>query len=195
MLSRHSGIQALEWVPRVLHKDRALYETRAREAGLEDFTFKDQDENRAFIVAPQRDEYFPVYYAEPMEQNKTILGLAPSYHPERRQAILEARDSGNIVAPVYDGAPSYADLELRKQNFKGAALLVLLADNLTQSAVADHHPMNIFIQDISDKEKKYSISGHNPIGRCFTTKFIAASWSSRLFKNARNNMRLLNLKF
>ena len=187
MLSRHSGIQALEWVPRVLHKDRALYETRAREAGLEDFTFKDQDENRAFIVAPQRDEYFPVYYAEPMEQNKTILGLAPSYHPERRQAILEARDSGNIVAagpiqliqngashaaylvfaPVYDGAPSYADLELRKQNFKGAALLVLLADNLTQSAVADHHPMNIFIQDISDKEKKYSISGHNPIGSEF----------------------------
>ena len=200
LLNRHDDIQALEWVPHVLDKDRSMYEQRARDDGLTDFNFIDKNAAGEFIVAPVQDEYYPVYYVEPLERNKVVLGLAPTYHAERRQAILRARDTGKIVAanpiqltqnnvsqagylmfaPVYNGAQGYLSADLRKKNLRGFVLLVLLADDMVENAMSHAHPINIFIEDISDENNSQPVFGINPdddrLAYSETIDFAGRSW-------------------
>ncbi len=77
MLARYPEIRALEWIPYVRRNERKRYIELAHQDGLSDFEFTDRDENGSLIVAEERDEYFPVFYAEPLEENKTALGHAP----------------------------------------------------------------------------------------------------------------------
>ncbi|MBT8368570.1 MAG: CHASE domain-containing protein, partial [Deltaproteobacteria bacterium] len=97
-LFRYPGIQALEWIPRVPEGKRALYEANARRDGFPDFQLTELNPQGQLVSALPREEYFPVYYAEPYVGNENALGFDLASNPERLEAINRARNSGGPVA-------------------------------------------------------------------------------------------------
>ncbi|WP_320034487.1 CHASE domain-containing protein [Halarcobacter sp.] len=67
IINRHNALQALEWIPRVPHDKRQEYE--------KEFFFTTQDKNKKMIQIEKKDEYFPVYYVVPLENNEEALGF------------------------------------------------------------------------------------------------------------------------
>jgi len=94
---RH-GIRALEWVPRVRHQDRTALAARAREDGLQSFRITEQGPDGKLVEAADREEYYPVYFVEPVAGNKPALGFDLASDPTRRAALEMARDSGKAIS-------------------------------------------------------------------------------------------------
>jgi PAS domain S-box-containing protein len=141
VLAKHRYIQALEWIPRVEGAARPDYERLARADGIHGFRFTEAQGVVFLAVAEPRDEYFPVFYVEPLAGNEKVLGYNLACNPVRLAALQEARDSGRITAtarvklvqekgdqygllvfaPVYN--PSRPDSVLgRRKALKGFAL-------------------------------------------------------------------------
>ena len=183
LLQGHPNIRSLQWAPYVSKIKRKEFEERAQDEGFDNFTFIDKDDEGNLIPAPIQDEYYPVYYLEPFESNRVVFGLAPSYHEERRQAIYKARDTGNAVAtnpisltqdnqekeayliflPVYNDAPSYKTIKMRREHFKGNVLLVLLVDDVIQSTLNSNKSSKLLIniKDVTNPEKPQQIYNSN----------------------------------
>jgi len=92
-LARHTEIQALEWVPRVPREERQAYEQKARSEGLEENQITDHLPDGRTVPSPDRTEYFPVCYVEPLEGNEPALGFDLGSDPTRRAAIVRATQS------------------------------------------------------------------------------------------------------
>ena len=114
-LSRHPGILALGWVPRVQASERRDFEKRARDdallesdpqlrQGLEEFAFKKwSPDNQWRAYAPDEGtEFSPVYYIEPYQGNESALGIDLASNPARRVGLFAARDAGqpSATAPI-----------------------------------------------------------------------------------------------
>src|SRR5690606_25137323 len=97
-LERLPQLQALEWIPRVPHAERELWERRARQDGLSGYTFTEIDARGSVRPAAERPEYFPVYYAEPRVSNLPALGLDLASDSVRHAALLQAVQSNAPVA-------------------------------------------------------------------------------------------------
>ena len=61
------------------------------------FRFTERTSNSRMVPVRNRDEYFPVYYAEPQRGNEEALGFDLASEPTRRQALFRARDTGEMV--------------------------------------------------------------------------------------------------
>ncbi len=93
-LNRYPGVQALEWIPRVPHAELGAYERAARNDGFTDFRFTELNVSGELVKAGLREEYFPVYYVEPLKGNEAALGFDLASDPVRWQALERARDTG-----------------------------------------------------------------------------------------------------
>ena len=93
-LVRLPELQALEWIPRVTHAERSAFEAAARADGIAGFHFKEIDASGQIAAAAEREEYFPVFYAEPVLTNAPALGLDLLADPKRREALERASQSG-----------------------------------------------------------------------------------------------------
>jgi len=140
-LARHHYIQALEWIPRVEAAKRSAYERRAQADGLHNFRLVETQGSGAPVPAGPREEYFPVFYVEPVAGNERALGYDLASNPVRLTALQAARDSGRITAtarvtlvqekgnqysflvfaPVYGRSRAH-DLLGRRKALKGFAL-------------------------------------------------------------------------
>jgi PAS domain S-box-containing protein len=96
--SRHPGIRAVSWSPRILDSERANYEQAAREDGLSNFRITEQSPQGELVRAARRAEYFPVYYSESVRGNRRALGFDAASDPTRREALNRARDTGKPTA-------------------------------------------------------------------------------------------------
>jgi len=101
-LRQHPEIQALEWIPRVRSWERALYEERARNQGIDGFRITQQDESGHMVRADEGREYFPVYFLEPVAGNERALGFDLGSEPSRLATLKKARDAGlpETTAPI-----------------------------------------------------------------------------------------------
>lgn len=100
-LKIHRGIQALEWVPRVRRVDRERFEQAAREGGFPEFQFKVWNDREGFWEATANDwaeDYFPVYFMEPLVGNEPALGIDLSSNPQRNAALQLALKTGRPAA-------------------------------------------------------------------------------------------------
>ena len=75
LLSHHSSLQALEWIPRVPDAELRLYEESARQDGISDYRITERTEQGVMIPAKKRNEYFPVFYIEPLSGNELAFGF------------------------------------------------------------------------------------------------------------------------
>lgn len=98
MYSQYKGIQALKWIPRVLHKDKKKYERLAQKDGLPNFHLTQKGGQGRMIPVKKREEHFPIYYIEPSEKNTKILGLDLSSIPEKLEVMQAAKKSGKSMA-------------------------------------------------------------------------------------------------
>jgi len=108
-----ADLKALLWVPRVAGNDQvsaeealAEFEAKAREEGtsedpeyseyldyrVREMIFKDRTEQTA-----KREEYFPVFFAEPKPEREALLGLDLASGPICAEAIREARETGRAT--------------------------------------------------------------------------------------------------
>ncbi len=60
LVEQFPGIQALEWIPRVAHADRAAIEATAQGENIPDFSFTEKLEDGSFVKAGTRAEYWPI---------------------------------------------------------------------------------------------------------------------------------------
>jgi len=97
-IDTHPSIQALEWIPRVSLEDRGRYEQKAREDGLEGFRIRQREGRGVMVPAEARDEYFPIYYVEPLEGNEMAVGFDLASDDRRKQGLEEARRSSESRA-------------------------------------------------------------------------------------------------
>jgi PAS domain S-box-containing protein len=99
--SKHPA-QAIVWVPLVPGSERKKFEKAARQALYPDFQFKKMDDTGAFTLEGEREQYFPVYYIEPLQGNLNAVGFNLISDPARAAALQAARDEGQpfITEPV-----------------------------------------------------------------------------------------------
>ncbi|MFQ5642279.1 MAG: response regulator, partial [Thiogranum sp.] len=157
-LQQFPGLIALEWLPLVLDKDRERVETETRQQLGGDFFFADKDSRGGIQPAPQRERYFPVLYAEPVELNRPILGYDPGGNPERLNILLRAARENRPIASgrirliqagqdIYGTAvalPIYADMplmetpETRLAALKGFAVAVFEFGPMIETILEQH---------------------------------------------------------
>jgi signal transduction histidine kinase len=94
----YPGIQALEWAPQVLERDRTPYEQSLQTQWSGATQITEQNEAGRLVPAAPRAEYFPVTYIEPWQGNEVALGFDLLSDPVRSQALRQSRRTGNLTA-------------------------------------------------------------------------------------------------
>lgn len=89
-LKNQSGIQALAWLPRVPHAERAAYEL------LQGPIL--QKDGATWSAATARDEYFPMAYFAPADRATCRRGFDAGSEQRLRAALMAARQLGTAVA-------------------------------------------------------------------------------------------------
>jgi len=186
LLGNNEGIQALEWVPRVPSSRRREYEDAAQDAGYPGFRMTERDLQGELVVAGNRREYYPVYFMEPYQRNALALGFDLASNPQRRRALHQARDSGDMVAtsrvrlvqetgkqygflilrPLYSKDVEVGTVAARRLHLQGFVLGVFRVNDIVERATE-----NIFSQRIG--LRLYDMSARS------TESFLYSSWESR----------------
>jgi two-component system, NtrC family, sensor kinase len=171
LLARTQAVQALEWIPRVPSRERAIWEKRACDDGFPSFQFTERASAGRLMRAGGRDEYFPVFYVAPFRGNEKALGYDLASDPVRRAALRDAADSGQLAAtgrivlvqetgnqygflvfrPVYKGGLVPETTEARREALVGFTLAVFrVADIVRKSGVVSSAAsvLNLAIFDI-----------------------------------------------
>jgi len=97
-ISRHPGIHALSWLPRVKDADRKKFESRSQLERYPEFQIVERSSSNEMIPAANRKEYFPVFYIEPYQLNRAALGYDVASNSIRSQALYLAGNLGKQVA-------------------------------------------------------------------------------------------------
>ncbi|MFH1189092.1 MAG: CHASE domain-containing protein [Candidatus Omnitrophota bacterium] len=170
-------ILEFRWLARVGRPERAAFEESARKEGLSDFEIKETNADGKLTAAAEREEYFPSFYAEPIENRKHLLGLDSSSFKERRLAMEKARDTGEAAAanevvyigleeintasrvfyPIYRNGAKTATVEDRRENLAGFIAMIynikMLAD-LSRNSLAPLGCDVYIYDDHAEKGKK-----------------------------------------
>lgn len=154
-LSIFPWIQALEWIPRVPDDQRAAYEKAAQQDGLLDFQITERKSQGVMVRAEQREEYFPVYFVEPVKGNEAAIGFDLASNPTRLETLNRSRDAGKMLStaritlvqeagqqfgflifqPVYARGVSLETVKDRREHLKGFALGVLRIGEMIESSL------------------------------------------------------------
>ena len=96
-LARHPMIQAVEWAPLVLGRERAGFE--AQQAWREpEFAIRERGADGRMQRAPVRPYYYPVTYVEPRGGNEAAMGFDLASTPERLAALSLSLERRTAVA-------------------------------------------------------------------------------------------------
>ncbi len=153
------GIQALEWIPRITSGTKQKYIDLAK-IWRNDYLIKEKNENGEFVEVIDKDEYFPVYFVEPLKGNEAAVGFDLSSNETRNKSLDKARETGKIVTtskielvqetgsqsgflvflPVYEG------------DLVGFALGVFRVGDLVDESVKYYKniDIDIYVSDITD---------------------------------------------
>ncbi|MGE5608676.1 MAG: EAL domain-containing protein, partial [Bacillota bacterium] len=173
LLAWRSDIHALEWVPRITESERSQCEAEARQDGLAGYELVELNGSGQLVRAPQRAEYFAVFFAEPYQGNERALGFnnAPS-GSDRWAALERARTTGEpvatepitlvqetgtqlgflIMAPVYRKGATLGTIADRRKHTDGFFVAVFRIGNLLETSIAMLKPagIDVHLYDRSD---------------------------------------------
>ena len=179
ILMENKFIKALEWIPKVLSRERLTYEAELFKHFSEDGRFKEKNLQGKLVIASKRDVYYPVFYVEPLLGNEEAVGFDLRSHPKRSKSLDEARDSGKIIAtekinlvqemnnspgilifaPVYNHHIVPKTVIERRKKIKGFVLSVLKLEDMFSkyllSKIPSHLKVAIFDGNISDERLLY----------------------------------------
>jgi len=170
ILAQHQEIQAIEWIPRIAGSSRVEWERGVDEHGDAVELFElDADGRR--VKAREREEYFPIYYAEPMAGNESVVGFDASSDATRWAAMERARDTGELVTtgrirllqgpsgqfgiqafvPIYHGSAAHDTLPARRDHLQGFVMMVFRVRALVELSLIGFKPalMDVWLVDES----------------------------------------------
>ncbi|MEB3829555.1 CHASE domain-containing protein [Phormidium sp. CCY1219] len=151
-LDNYPGIHGMAWVIPVQKNQRWSYERAMRLSGLPNFQIKARDEAGKFVVAPDKEVYFPITYGEPTPIYKSIFGFNLASDPHYISALEKARDTGAIAAtervilaiqagglalyrPVYREDRPTDTVEERQENFQGMVYTIYKLSQMVQESL------------------------------------------------------------
>ncbi len=173
VLSHQPAVLALEWIPRILNAERKLYEESAQQDGLSKYQITERKKQGVMVPARERDEYFPVYYIEPLAGNELALGYDLGSDPVRLEALRLSMDTGKVVAtsritlvqetgeqsafliflPIYNNKLQIDSVKARRKALIGFVLGVFRVGHLLEDSLSVLSPQGIdlYIYDESEK--------------------------------------------
>ena len=181
VLRHHPEIMGLEWVPRVSAQAREGIESgRHDRVPVEIFEFKEGKR----VAAPQRDEYYPVFYLEPLAGNESVLGFDISSDPVRWSAMQRARDTGELTltgrtrllqaqedafgllafVPIYEGGYVPDSVSMRRELLQGYVMAVFRVPQMVELSLVGLRPvgMNFWLYDESAPPQERFLYQHRP---------------------------------
>ncbi|GGI18955.1 bifunctional diguanylate cyclase/phosphodiesterase [Bradyrhizobium guangdongense] len=96
LFERYPGLLRVGWLPGISRKERAEYEAAAIADGVSGYRIKALD-GKAFVTAPQGEEYFPVFYST-QPKTSPVYGMDYMSVPDRKAVLERARDNDDIAA-------------------------------------------------------------------------------------------------
>ncbi len=96
-LSDHPAIRAIEWAPRIPAGQLDRHEQEARLEGFPNYRVLSFRSRQDAFPSPQKTEYFPVYFIEPLETNREALGFDLTSEETRRSALQRALVTGRLA--------------------------------------------------------------------------------------------------
>ncbi len=170
ILTRYLDIQALEWIPRVIHSERAAYESNQLQ-DFPEFAITERLEQGKMVTAKERQEYYPVYYVEPVLGNEAAIGFDLASNPTRLETLEKSRDIAMPLAtasitlvqergnqkgflaflPIYKGSP--ATVAKRRDNLMGFVLGVYRISDIFVSSAPHHGALGIEMKLVDETLK------------------------------------------
>ncbi|MCP5324864.1 MAG: CHASE domain-containing protein [Oceanospirillaceae bacterium] len=98
ILEEDSIFQGIGWTRIIKAGERKNLEQQYQQQGYKDFHLTEFDKNGKLQIATEQQEYYPVLYIYPLEQNKKAFGLNLAANPARKEALLNARQLHRAVA-------------------------------------------------------------------------------------------------
>lgn len=164
------SVQAMEWVPRVRHDQRAAFEARWAEV-FEGFEITDQAEDGEIVRAPVGEEYWPILYVSPLEGNEPVVGYSPASLPARDIAIERALQFNEpSLSPFFPllqgglGAVAFHPVRDSGGRLLGLAEVVYRRDNLVsdESFVLGDAGVRVRITTATDGVVIFDATGSRP---------------------------------
>ncbi|MFZ2654459.1 MAG: CHASE domain-containing protein [Victivallales bacterium] len=182
MLDAARYIRAFDWVPRVLRNERIEYEKKASSELNMEFHITEKSPEGKMVGTGERDEYFPVYYFEPRNQNQASAGFDNYSESSRKEVLDKARSTGErelavnlslvqdkvkkagflYFQPVYGKNKPVGNAEERTANIKGFIAAVFHMDDVVDSILSDVNRRNMLLniseldEDGKDRRLIYS---------------------------------------
>jgi PAS domain S-box-containing protein len=103
LLRSHPEIRAIEWAPRVTAAGRTAHEQAVRSEGMSGYEIVHRGEAGERRSAAEREEYFPILFAEPGDEEDRALGFDIAWNPRRREALLRAGEAASQSATLVPG--------------------------------------------------------------------------------------------
>ena len=99
LLETHPGTQNFGWSPLIRDSDRNRFEAQVREKEhFPDYRILGRNKLGQTYPLEQRSEYLPILYVEPLERNRSVLGLDPLVLEQTAEAAQRTRQEHAPVA-------------------------------------------------------------------------------------------------
>ncbi len=134
ILSRHKDIQALEWIPKVEHKNREAFE-KGRKTEFANFEITQILSQGSMIRAKEREIYFPISYIEPFYGNEIALGFDLASNVKRLETLKNSMDLGQLL--------STKSIILVQETSKKKAFLTFMPIYKTHSSTIKNKRLNL----------------------------------------------------
>ncbi|WP_019612906.1 diguanylate cyclase [Psychromonas ossibalaenae] len=166
ILLRHPDIQALQWTPKVEHKNRSVYE-KHKTFEVPGYQITERIEQGLMSTASERALYYPIDYIEPLSSNEKAFGFDMGSQRALLQTLQKSGDFDLVLStglinlvqtpqaafltfiPIYQGAPF--TIEKRRRHLQGFVSGVFIIEKLFERAMrrTNADDINFNLLDIS----------------------------------------------
>jgi diguanylate cyclase (GGDEF)-like protein len=152
LLSDQIALVGMAWLPRVPREQREAHERAGAREGIAGYQITSILPDGTRAPAPDRDEYFPIFYGATGPYDSPAFGLDINDGGSRQRALETARDEdrpaassnlslrGNrvgflMVAPVYRPGVPHATVQERRENLIGFVHAFVEISSLLESII------------------------------------------------------------
>lgn len=173
MMKMDPTIYALEWVAKVPHKLKEKFEKGAQSKGFENFFIYELDSEGKKKRVSYRQNYYPVFYIEPLRNNEIEFGFDHGSEKNRNEALFDSvkTSSVSMTAPIdlvqnEKGVllfyPVYKERKT-KQEVVGFFTAVVKAEKLISESIKDtFFDKGVASITVKSKEGELLFSHKNP---------------------------------
>jgi PAS domain S-box-containing protein len=157
LLARYPEFLAIDWLPRVPAAKKTEFENQMHEEGFTDYLIHTTGPDGEIQPVRSQDAYYPVYFSEPIELGRLILGVDPTEDVTQKDVIaqtiltgkagvtalhhLERLKTGNslgfkVYLPVYDPDLPFGLQGNKKDTLRGMLRLVLGVERMLDQVMS-----------------------------------------------------------